>query len=100
MGHCTTHQTFHKSLGDTQDERASAIVDRLKHKSGLDLLLRLFVLNLGGLGVRTQHMYRPKLDGFQQATRGRRVPRSSAARSHQRRLVRDAMQPQRQLIAV
>ena len=59
MGHCTTHQTFHKSLGETQDERASAIVDRLKHKSGLDLLLRLFVSNLDGLGVRTQHKYRP-----------------------------------------
>ena len=52
MGHCTTHQTFHKSLGETQDERASAIVDRLKHKSGLDLLLRLVVSNLDGLGVR------------------------------------------------
>ena len=59
MGHYTTRQTLHKLLGETQDERARAIVDRLKHKSGLDLLLRLVVSNLDGLGVRIQHMYRP-----------------------------------------
>jgi hypothetical protein len=56
----TTHQTsLHRSLGETQDERASAIVDRLKNKSGLDHLLPLFVSNLNGLGVHTQHKYRP-----------------------------------------
>jgi hypothetical protein len=59
MGHYTKRQTLHKSLGETQDERASAIVDRLKHKSGLDHLFPLFVSNLDGLGVDTQHKYRP-----------------------------------------
>ena len=52
MGHYTTRQSLHKSLGETHDERASAIVDRLKHKSGLDLLLRLVVLNLDGTHVQ------------------------------------------------
>ena len=59
MGHYTTRQTLHKSLGETHDERARAIVDRLKHKSGLDLLFCFVESNLDGLGVRTQHMYRP-----------------------------------------